>query len=97
MKNSVQVEQFVNRLHEIHHEKSDLEREEAEIKAELLNQMQEEQVEKLENAKVRITYIDKSTRKRVDGQMLKKEFPEIYKKCVKESEIKAYLRVQVLS
>lgn len=64
MKNSVQVEQFVKRLHEIHHEKSDLEREEAEIKAELLNQMKEEQVEKLENAKVRITYIDKSTRKR---------------------------------
>lgn len=29
--------------------------------------------------------------------MLKKEFPEVYKKCVKESEIKAYLRVQVLS
>lgn len=75
MKNSVQVEQFVNRLHEIHHKKSDLEREEAEIKAELLNQMQEEQVEKLENAKVRITYIDKSTRKGGGRSNVKERVP----------------------
>lgn len=97
MDNSTYVEKLIDRLHELYYKKCDLEKEETEIKAELFKQMQEEHIQKLENAKVRITYIDKSLRKHVDGKKLKEQFPDVYLVCTKDSEVRPYLRVQVLA
>lgn len=86
----------MNRLCEMYHKKRELETEEAKIKAELLGQMQQCQIEKLENDKIKVNYIDKSFRKRIDSQKLKEVFPDVYSACVKDSEVQPYIRVQVL-
>lgn len=66
MNNSEQIEQLMNQLYEIQQKKQQVEDEESEIRATLLETMKKEQIEKLENVKIKINYIDKSYRRTVN-------------------------------
>ena len=70
MNNSEQIEQLMNQLYEIQQKKQQVEDEESEIRATLLETMKKEQIEKLENVKIKINYIDKSYRRTVNGKLL---------------------------
>ena len=67
MNNSEQIEQLMNQLYEIQQKKQQVEDEESEIRATFLETMKKEQIEKLENVKIKINYIDKSYRRTVNG------------------------------
>lgn len=95
MNNSEQVEQLMQQLYEIRQKKEQIENEETEIKEVLLGEMQKDQVEKLENAKIKINYIDKSYRRTVNGKLLKERYPAAFQECTTRSEIQPYLKVQV--
>lgn len=62
MNNSEQIEQLMNQLYEIQQKKQQVEDEESEIRATLLETMKKEQIEKLENVKIKINYIDKRSK-----------------------------------
>jgi hypothetical protein len=64
-----------------------------EMRSALLDAMAKNGAKSLENDKVRITYIEPSTRTAIDSTRLKKEMPEIAEKYSKTSQTKASLRI----
>lgn len=44
---------------------------------------------------IKFTYVKGSIRKTVDSKKLQEEYPEIYKKCIKESPVKSSIRLTV--
>lgn len=97
MNNSEQIEQLMNQLYEIQQKKQQVEDEESEIRATLLETMKKEQIEKLENVKIKINYIDKSYRRTVNGKLLRELYPDIFRECTNRSEVQPHLRVQMVS
>lgn len=97
MNNSEQIEQLMNQLYEIQQRKQQVEDEESEIRATLLETMKKEQIEKLENVKIKINYIDKSYRRTVNGKLLRELYPNAFRDCTNRSEVQPHLRVQMMS
>lgn len=97
MNNSEQIEQLMNQLYEIQQKKQQVEDEESEIRATLLETMNKEQIEKLENVKIKINYIDKSYRRTVNGKLLRELYPDAFRECTNRSEVQPHLRVQMVS
>ena len=97
MNNSEQIEQLMNQLYEIQQKKQQVEDEESEIRATLLETMKKEQIEKLENVKIKINYIDKSYRRTVNGKLLRELYPDAFRECTNRSEVQPHLRVQMMS
>ncbi len=97
MNNSEQIEQLMNQLYEIQQKKQQVEDEESEIRATLLETMKKEQIEKLENVKIKINYIDKSYRRTVNGKLLRELYPDAFRECTNRSEVQPHLRVQMVS
>lgn len=64
-----------------------------EMRNALLEAMAKNGVKSLENNKLKITYIEPSTRTAIDSTRLKKEMPEIAEKYTKTSQVKASLRI----
>lgn len=95
MENSELVESLMDQLYEIQQKKRQVEDEELQIKTTLLGEMQKSQIKKLENVKIRISYMDRSYRRTVNGKLLKELYPEAFNKCIKKSEVQPHLRVQV--
>lgn len=56
-----------------------------------------EQIEKLENVKIKINYIDKSYRRTVNGKLLRELYPDAFRECTNRSEVQPHLRVQMVS
>jgi len=97
MNNSEQIERLMNQLYEIQQKKQQVEDEESEIRATLLETMKKEQIEKLENVKIKINYIDKSYRRTVNGKLLRELYPDAFWECTNRSEVQPHLRVQMMS
>ena len=97
MKNSEQIKELMNRILEVQRKKQQILDEEAEIKAAILEQMQENQVEKLENANIKINYVEKFARRTVDGKKLKELYPDAFRDCTHVTEISPHIRVKVLA
>lgn len=97
MNNSEQIEQLMNQLYEIQQKKQQVKDEESEIRATLLETMKKEQIEKLENVKIKINYIDKSYRRTVNGKLLRELYPDAFRECTNRSEVQPHLRVQMVS
>ena len=97
MNNSEQIEQLMNQLYEIQQKKQQVEDEESEIRATLFETMKKEQIEKLENVKIKINYIDKSYRRTVNGKLLRELYPDAFRECTNRSEVQPHLRVQMVS
>lgn len=97
MDNSEQIKILMNQMLEVQHRKQQILDEEAKLKAVLLEEMQENQIDTLENVNIKISYVAKSTRKTVDGKKLKELFPDAFRKCIHSSEVSPYIRVQVMA
>lgn len=96
MENSKQIKELMNRILEVQRKKQQILDEEAEIKAEILEQMQDNQIETLENANIKINYVEKFARRTVDGKKLKELYPDAFRDCTHVTEISPHIRVKVL-
>ena len=96
MENSKQIKELMNRILEVQRKKQQILDEEAEIKAAILEQMQDNQVETLENANIKINYVEKFARRTVDGKKLKELYPDAFRDCTHVTEISPHIRVKVL-
>lgn len=65
------------------------------LKAQILKEMEEQNVVKLDTGKVSITYIAPSDRESFDSKAFKKDMPETYDEYVKIIPVKASIRVKV--
>lgn len=73
--------------------KKELEKQEAELKAFLIEKMEETGVKSIDNDYFRITYVAPSTREMIDSARLKKEQPEIAGQYLKTSVTNASVRI----
>lgn len=65
------------------------------IKSLLLDKMQEDHIDTMENAKIKVNYIDGYVRQTVDGKKLQKLYPDAFQECSNTFDIAPYIRVQV--
>lgn len=87
--------QLIEGIRLIEVQKKSLESREKEMRAKLLEAMQEYGVWDLENDSLKITRIPATTRESVDVKALKKDFPTIAKKMMKVTDVKESLRFKV--
>lgn len=76
----------------------DLQKKEAEANAEklrqmLLEKMREQGIKSFENDRIKLTYIEPTTRETIDSTRLKKEMPEIAEQYKKISNVKGSVRI----
>lgn len=86
----VEVESLIKSIEE---QKKAAEAQAQELRASLMQAMEENGVTNFENDCIKITYVAPTTRTSIDSAKLKKELPEIAEKYTKTSNVKASLRI----
>lgn len=85
--------ELLARLADLQLSKKAIEDEETELKAQLLEAMRVQGIDKHETEALKISYIPPSTRETFDSKKLKAEMPEIAAKYTKESKVKDSVRI----
>lgn len=65
------------------------------LKEQIKEAMENEEIKKFENDYISITYVAPTTRNTVDSKKLKEEFEEVYNQCLKTSNVKSSVRIKV--
>lgn len=86
----VEVESLIKQIEE---QKKAAEAQATELRAALMQAMEQNGVTSFENESIKITYVAPTTRTAIDSTKLKKELPEIAQKYAKTSNVKASLRI----
>ena len=76
-------------------EKKRLDEEDKKMREELEHAMESYGVKSFENEFIKMTYVEPTTKVTVDSKKLKADFPDIYSKCSKVSDVKASVRIAV--
>lgn len=79
----------------ISRQKDALDAQDKEMRTQLQAAMEEYGVDKFKNDVVSLTYVKPSVRSSVDEKKLLAKFPEAYAACLKESPVKASVRIKV--
>lgn len=87
---------LVKSLLEVEQEKHRIMERETELKNRLQKYMEENKIDKLEDASIRVNYIDSFQKKLVDAKRLREFFPEAYRECIKLTDVKPFVKLQVL-
>ena len=95
MSNGLMVEKAKHRIAQILEIMEQLESEKKTLQAQLLDGMELYGIKKIENDQFTVTYIEPTTRVSVDQKKLKEQFEEVYLECVKESSVKASVRIKL--
>lgn len=66
-----------------------------EIKEQIKNAMEENEIKKYENDYISITYVAPTTRATIDSKLLKEKYENVYKECSKISDVKSSIRIKV--
>lgn len=86
--------QIATKARDLQTKLAELKQYEAEQRAKILSVMEKNDIKKLENDFLSITYVAATNRMGVDLTKLKEEEPEVYKKYLKTSPIKASIRLK---
>lgn len=93
--NRNQMKQLLKLLLEVEQKKQQILEEEKCIKSLVLEKMQQNHIDVMENAKIKVNYVDGYSRRTVDGKKLQKLYPDAFQECTNISDIAPYIRVQV--
>lgn len=85
-----EIETLIKHIEE---QKKQAEAQAQELRAAIMEAMEENGVTSFENDNIKITYVAPTTRTAIDSTRLKKEMPEIAEKYAKTSQVKASLRI----
>ncbi len=86
--------ELLDRLTEIRTQKAGIESEEKAVKAELQAAMKEQKIHELENACIRVRYIEGFNRVGIDREKLQKLYPGAAAACKKSVWVDPFLKVQ---
>lgn len=89
------IESLMTELAQVSEEKQRILEQETDIKAHLLQLMGQDNIKKLENARITVNYVDAFTRYSVDSERLKRDFPDAAKQCMKSSVVNPFIKVKV--
>ncbi len=87
----------LNSIAELIKAKKDLEAKEADLKVKLQDAMEAYGIEKFTSDILNITYVAATKAESIDSTKLKAKYPQIAAECVKVSNRKAYIKVEVKS
>lgn len=79
----------------INSQKKMLEEQEKKVRMTLEAAMDQYGIKSFDNDILKVTYVAPTTKTSVDSAKLKKEYPEIFKKCSKTSDVKGSVRITV--
>lgn len=91
----VDLAEVENEIVRIEIEMKKLEVRSKELRLELLERMQKDNAKKWESERVIITRKEASTRCSLDSAKVKKDYPEIYAECIKESKVSESLTIKL--
>ena len=89
------VSDAINTIVEIEKQIKDLKALQDSYKENLLKEMEENNVLKVDTEKLLISYVEPSTRETLDSKKLKEDLPDIYDLYVKFTDVKSSLRIKV--
>ena len=89
------VSDAINTIVEIEKQIKDLEALQDSYKENLLKEMEENNVLKVDTEELSISYVAPSTRETLDSKKLKEDLPDIYDLYVKFTDVKSSLRIKV--
>lgn len=91
-----QIKKIMDELSDVEKEKQRIQVQEKELKNQLVDLMQNLKISKLENVFIKVNLIGRFTRKTVDSEKLRKQFPEVAKACTKSTVIEPFVKVTVM-
>lgn len=77
-------------------QKSELEKREKELKAQLCDAMEKYGVKKFESESLNLTYVAATTTTKLDGKKLREKYPDIVAEFTSRSNVSAYVKIKVL-
>ncbi|MDD7754533.1 MAG: hypothetical protein PUJ51_08500 [Clostridiales bacterium] len=89
------VSDAINTIVEIEKQIKDLKALQDSYKENLLKEMEEKNVLKIDTEELSISYVAPSTRETLDSKKLKEDLPDIYDLYVKFTDVKSSLRIKV--
>lgn len=89
------VSDAINTIVEIEKQIKDLKALQDSYKENLLKEMEENNVLKVDTEELSISYVAPSTRETLDSKKLKEDLPDIYDLYVKFTDVKSSLRIKV--
>ena len=89
------VSDAINTIVEIEKQIKDLKSLQDSYKENLLKEMEENNVLKVDTEELSISYVAPSTRETLDSKKLKEDLPDIYDLYVKFTDVKSSLRIKV--
>lgn len=89
------VSDAINTIVEIEKQIKDLKALQDGYKENLLKEMEEKNVLKIDTEELSISYVAPSTRETLDSKKLKEDLPDIYDLYVKFTDVKSSLRIKV--
>ena len=89
------VSDAINTIVEIEKQIKDLKALQESYKENLLKEMEENNVLKVDTEELSISYVAPSTRETLDSKKLKEDLPDIYDLYVKFTDVKSSLRIKV--
>lgn len=89
------VSDAINTIVEIEKQIKDLKALQDSYKENLLKEMEEKNVLKIDTEELSISYVAPSTRDTLDSKKLKEDLPDIYDLYVKFTDVKSSLRIKV--
>ena len=86
-----------NQLNDVNKQVKELEKQKEVLVAEIMADMESNNLEKLENLEIRITYVAPQIRKTLDVEKLKVEYSidEISEECYKETKVKPRVNIKL--
>ena len=91
----VVAEEYLQEFGEYLITKAQFEMKEKEFKEALQVAMEENGIKSYENNLMKVTYVGETTRKTLDSKALKEQAPDVYEAFVKESLVKACLKIAI--
>jgi predicted phage-related endonuclease len=86
----VEIEKVIKRIEE---QKKEAEAQAYKLRGYIIKAMQEGEIKSYENDRIKLNYVEPTTRTAIDSARLKAEMPEIAEKYTKTSQVKASLRI----
>lgn len=86
----VEIEKVIKHIEE---QKKEAEAQAYKLRGYIMKAMQENDIKAFENERIKLTYVEPTTRTAIDSARLKADMPEIAEKYAKTSQVKASLRI----
>lgn len=88
-------EQISIAIADLQNKQQELQTKNEEIKEQIKQSMEKNEVKKYENDFISITYVAPTTRTTIDSKLLKEKYENIYNECSKISDVKSSIRIKV--